>query len=272
MTSNITVEPEIKTSVDEYFRQVDLSLPGKLEGFYIVGSIALDDYIPGVSDIDFVAVSSEGLTDPELNLLAAIHSRLAETTGSPRFDGIYTTWSSLAATSDGATVHHWLDREMHHNSIYGANPVTWATIHKHPVVARGNPNPDVFHSDIELRGWCKANLRSYWANWVRDSRRLGLKYFASFTLEAVCWGVLGVVRLHATIKTGEIISKTQAYHYGRKVFPSEWHPILEDALSGRRTQVTRKSLGPLERRSKALQFMEYVIADGSAPDSEGKST
>lgn len=272
MTTNVIVEPEIKNILNEYFRLIDAALPGTIEGFYIVGSIALNDYISRVSDIDFVAVSSEGLTEPELDLLTGLHLKLAETARSPKLDGIYTTWSALARTTDGATAHHWLDQDLHRDSLYGANPVTWATIQKHPVVVRGNPKPEVFHSDFELREWCKGNLRSYWTNWVNASRRFGPKYFASFTQESVCWGVLGVVRLHATIRTGEIISKTQAYEYGCTAFEDEWHSILRIALSGRRAQTKHQRMTPFGRRSKALGFMEHAIADAVDLDAKSKST
>lgn len=44
-----------------YLEVADRLEPGLVEGLYLQGSIALGDYRPGVSDIDFVAVTSRPL-------------------------------------------------------------------------------------------------------------------------------------------------------------------------------------------------------------------
>jgi hypothetical protein len=46
--------------VSRYLRIVDATLPGLVEGLYVVGSIALGDFQPAVSDVDFVAVTGNG--------------------------------------------------------------------------------------------------------------------------------------------------------------------------------------------------------------------
>jgi len=261
VTTGLIVEGEVRRAIDQYFGQVDSTLPGLVEGFYLVGSLALHDYIAGISDIDFVAVSSRELSESELQTLTGIHRRLAKTIACPQFDGIYATWAVLSSSSRNARVHHWLDGTMQRESKYAANPVTWATLRRYPLAIRGSSNPEVFDSDLELRDWCKANVQSYWTNWVRSSRKLGVHFIASFTWQAACWGVLGVVRLHATIKTGRIISKTQACEYGCEVFPREWQDILRLALHVRQRIAPKKTGSVLERRAKTLRFMEYVIAD-----------
>ncbi len=47
--------------VGRYLRQVDLAVPGAIEGFYVVGSTALGAFRPGRSDVDFVAVVGDRL-------------------------------------------------------------------------------------------------------------------------------------------------------------------------------------------------------------------
>lgn len=48
--------------------------PGRLRGLYLVGSIALDDFQPGRSDVDFVSVTREPVTCDDV---APIHAALA---------------------------------------------------------------------------------------------------------------------------------------------------------------------------------------------------
>ena len=272
---------EVRAALDQYFDLADGCWPGLVEGFYLVGSIALGDYRPGLSDIDFVGVCARDLSETEVQALEEIHLALARRSGLPKFDGIYTSWAGLAAPSGGQTVCHWLDRTMQRASRYGANPVTWATLRMRPLRIRGRANPEVFHDDAALRQWCKDNLADYWTGWVRESRWPGPRFLASFSLWAIGWGVLGVTRLHATIRTGRIISKTDAYNYAKLTFPAEWGPILDVAISARNGELRRmadepmtsakppRKLGFFERRTMALRFVEYVIADVSGIDESG---
>jgi hypothetical protein len=49
---------EVEHVLHRYLMWVDNVLPGLVEGLYLIGSTALSDYQPGVSDVDFIAVSS----------------------------------------------------------------------------------------------------------------------------------------------------------------------------------------------------------------------
>ena len=47
----------VRTIIDHFLVEADAALPAFIRSFYLVGSIALDDYRPGGSDIDFIAVT-----------------------------------------------------------------------------------------------------------------------------------------------------------------------------------------------------------------------
>jgi hypothetical protein len=70
-----------------------------------------------------------------------------------------------------------------------------------------------------------------------------------------------VARPHATIKTGELISKTAAGTYALEVFPSRWSAIVREALAGRGGDARRSYRNIFARRRDLLAFMEYVISD-----------
>jgi hypothetical protein len=73
--------------------------------------------------------------------------------------------------------------------------------------------------------------------------------------------VLGVSRVHYTLATGEITSKTGGDHHALAAFPTRWHPIVTEALRCR-----PHPLGPPEslddarlRREEAVAFMGHAI-------------
>jgi hypothetical protein len=84
----------------------------------------------------------------------------------------------------------------------------------------------------------------------------------SLLRELVVWGVLGVARPHATIRTGNMISKTAAGAYALDVFPSRWSAIVREALAGSCGSGRNSYCNIFARRRDALGFIEEVISDG----------
>jgi hypothetical protein len=92
--------------------------------------------------------------------------------------------------------------------------VLWATLDRHGLTVRGpeagslgaGPGADW------LREWNQGNLTSYWRRWAANVRPriAGLDPADPVPAFLVTWAALGPGRLHATITSGEIISKTAA--------------------------------------------------------------
>jgi len=252
---------EVSATMSAYVRLVDEKLPERIRGLYLTGSLALDDYRPGRSDIDFVAVTDTALHSSELRILRRVHAELRRTAPEPKLDGVYLTWAALTAAPIGLLVPYCLRNWFACKGDFAVNPVTWCTLHRHPLALRGPAKPDVHHDDQMLREWCRARLRRYWGRWVRSARGYGVNRLRSLRREQVVWGILGVARAHATIKTGDMISKTAAGEYALKVFPSSWSGIVRKALAGRGGSEKSSYPNIFTRRKDALAFMEYVISE-----------
>jgi hypothetical protein len=68
-----------------------------------------------------------------------------------------------------------------------------------------------------------------------------------------------VARAHATIRTGDMISKTAAY--ALEAFPSRFSGIVREALAGRGGDDRSSYRNIFARRRDLLAFVEYVISD-----------
>ena len=252
---------EVSALMSAYARLVDEKLPDRIRGLYLTGSLALDDYRPGRSDIDYVAVSDTPLHPPELAVLRQIHTELRRTMPRPELDGVYLTWPALAAAPAGSSAPYCLRGQFEAKGDFAVNPVTWSILNRHPLPLRGPPKPVVYHDDQLLREWCRESLRSYWGSWVRSARGYGVDRLFSLCRELTVWGILGVARPHATIRTGEMISKTAAGKYALDVFPSRWSAVIREALAGRCDTGKSSYRNIFARRRDALALMEYVISD-----------
>jgi hypothetical protein len=249
--------------VDSYLTLVDEAAPGLIAGLYLIGSVALDDFRPDQSDVDFVAVTAAEPTASELAALAGVHQRLAGQHRRPHFDGAYVTWAQLAA--DPAGIRGPDAHEGRLRPDAPRDPVTWHMMARHGVAVRG-PHPDeldVRNDRAGLHAWIRTNLDGYWRPWHRRASRLlspaGLAVLGSW---GPAWAVLGVSRLHYTLMTGEITSKTGAGRYAADVFDPRFRPIAEECLRLRQGDTGPSAYRtPLARRRAALDFLDMAIED-----------
>lgn len=85
----MSVDPLVQTTVNAYLS----AAAGLIDGLYLYGSVALDDFRPGQSDIDFVALIGGRLDGEALASLETLHRDLP----GPYFDGLYLSREELAA-------------------------------------------------------------------------------------------------------------------------------------------------------------------------------
>ena len=245
-------------SVDDtcatYLKLADHHAPGLIQGLYLQGSIALGDYHPGVSDIDFVAVVS---SPPDLHALKAVHAQLRRLHGAVPFDGIYVDAGDLrkdpATRPLGPAVHEW---RVHPASDFERNLVTWHVLAQGGVAVRGPSVADlgIYTDWPALAASTRDNLAGYWTRW----RHVTARGPAGFSAWATCWGVLGAARLRHTLASGRVTAKTEAADYALATYDERWHRVVREAL---RVRVGGPALyrNPLRRRADLLGFLDVLL-------------
>ncbi|OBB96555.1 hypothetical protein A5779_17080 [Mycolicibacterium peregrinum] len=261
------VDGQAAAVIATYLDLADQHADGLIEALYLEGSLALGDFQAGTSDIDFIAVTTDQPDSAALDALHHVHEELATRHHRPFFDGIYLTWPQVAAGP--TSVHNppasHEGRFISTSSPEKANPVTWHTLAQHAITCRG-PSPsqlDIWTDSTELAAWQNTNLDEYWLrNLTRARRLLNPSSLALLTDYGTVWTVTGIARLHYTIATEKIASKTQAAQYALNTFPQQWHPVIREALRVR----TREHSKPLytnrlRRRRDILSFGHMAITD-----------
>jgi hypothetical protein len=264
--------------VDRYLRHADRAAPGAIEGFYVVGSVALGAFRPGRSDLDFVAVVGDGVTARDLGPVRRVQRRLAASdlaafVARPPWrwpltcNGVFVGWDDLRrsplSVTPVASHSAWRFRA---GGGFDANPVTWRLLAEGGVAVRG-PAParlGVHRDDAELRAWCRRNLDDYWRPWAASVLRPGWAAWPGL-MQGVAWGVLGAPRLHRTIVAGDIVSKEEAGEYALATFDRRWRPLIEEALAYWRGELRAGPFRPARRRRRAAARFVLEVAD-SVPD------
>lgn len=89
------VPVQVQPVLTEYISRFHEQLPDTLGGLYLHGSIALNAYLDGVSDIDFIAIVNRPLNEAEIKIMAKIHQSLAGNDKAPGMDGCYLLWEDI---------------------------------------------------------------------------------------------------------------------------------------------------------------------------------
>jgi Domain of unknown function (DUF4111) len=237
----------VAARVDDLLTRLDRALPGRVEGFYVVGSACLGAFREGRSDIDFVAIADRGLRPEELRRLHAVHlgrwaaALVGDVALRRRWplvcNGSYLERGALSRSPREVTAlaGHVAGRfatAIGPGGGFDVNPVTWHMLARHGIAVRGaEPDRLEIRTDpAELRVWTRENLDGYWRAWVTRARRRPSSLRALSRWFAAS-GVLGVSRLHYTLLTGEIASKEAAGEHALAAFAPEWRPLIEDALA-----------------------------------------
>jgi hypothetical protein len=270
---------QLPTAVDDvvhsHLRELDRAVPGLVEGLYLTGSVALGDFRTGRgptrwapsgaarSDVDFVALVRTRPDDAAVGALTGAHRRLAARRGRPPVEGVYLTRADLAGDPADATglVHAHGGRVGRDGT---GQPVLWQEVAQLAVAVRGPDRAelDVSTDRARLDGWLRENLDTYWRRWHAGcSRALSPAGVLGLTHWPPVWGVLGAARIHHTLRTGLICSKTDAGRHAREAFDPRWHRILDECLRLRTGGPGRpRYASPVARRRDALDFVATVIA------------
>ena len=75
--ANLAGLPDVRKLLEELLTAVQSILGVQFIGMYLYGSLALNDFNPKRSDIDFVVVTADALTDETVNDLADMHTQIA---------------------------------------------------------------------------------------------------------------------------------------------------------------------------------------------------
>lgn len=192
---------------------------GWVDALMVAGSLATGDYIPGVSDVDLVVVTTGAVEGKRRRLVAELHETLDAGVAAGLDLGC--VYVARAVIGDLAQRHPtWTHGRMVDRTLSGITRVELA-LHGYSV---SGPEPlDLFPrvARDDVRAAARAELNGYWA-WA--ARRPWL-WFSPMISDL---GLTGMARGRHALSTGTLLTKSDAVELAR--VPS-W---LRDQLRARR--------------------------------------
>lgn len=191
----IRVPPAVSVVAD---RLADL---GWVTDLLVAGSLATGDYVPGVSDLDLVALTEGPVGKARQEVLTGLHRELDH--GAAQGLDLGCVYVDAGRLADAAALHPmWTHGSLVHRALSG---VTRAELVRHGFAVLGRPPaavlPDM--TDDDVRRAARAELCGYWA---RASRR-PLMWLNPVIADL---GLTSMARGRHALETGQLLTKTQA--------------------------------------------------------------
>lgn len=174
---------------------------GWVRGLFVAGSLATGDYVPGVSDLDLVALVVGPVTAARVSTLAALHRRLDALSAKGLDLGCaYVSADELPHLQ--ALRPTWTHGQLVHRILSG---VTRAELVLHGLEVFGPPVLDVLSpmDQDDVREAARAELLGYWAWAVR-------RPWLWLDPSLADLGLTSMARGRHSLATGELLAKSRA--------------------------------------------------------------
>ncbi|MEV5026642.1 aminoglycoside adenylyltransferase domain-containing protein [Paenibacillus sp. LPE1-1-1.1] len=255
----------LPNSVIEMLRNLKLGIQeaigDELIGLYLRGSLALGDFDPLTSDIDFLAVTKLPVSEVMFTVLNDQHSRLANITNvyADQLEGAYFDLNALKRFRAGErypTIERgdFLRWRVHHSNWILER---W-TVREHGITLFG-PDPKNLIEPIsvdEIRAAVSNRLRDWadWANQLDDPNWYLPLSHKAYVVETMCRAIY-------TLKFGEVCSKQRSVKWALEILPERWRSLVDQSQAWR----TDTRLPDPSIISEVMQFVHWV-AFGPLPE------
>ena len=249
----LTPYSDVNAFIGDLLARVRTILGEAFLGLYFYGSLASGDFVPGRSDVDFLVLTSGGLSPTQFTALQAMHAELAASGRLPNADveGVYLPQAALRRhEADGPAIP-----TLNTNGDFYFAPlgIDWViqrhTLRVHGWSITGPPTRDLIDpvSAEDLRAAVRQSLTGWWSSrledpsWMQD---VGYRPYA----------VLTMCRALHTLASGEIATKDAAARWALGVVDRQWHGLIEEAVAWREGM-------RFERWDEVLGFIHYTLRE-----------
>lgn len=246
--------------LDELVSRMQSILQGDLTGAYLQGSFALGDF-DRHSDVDFIAVVEQELSQPQVEALQAMHAAVyaLECPWAQHLEGSYFPKETLRAAPVKGSELWYLDhgastliRADHCNTLL----VRWVVLEKGVTLA--GPPPETLIDSIPvgaLRAEMYATLTTWGREILNDPEVYNNHFYQSFI-------VLNYCRMLHDLRRGHPGSKRAGAGWAQANLDPRWSDLIERAWDGR-PDPARKVKTPADPQDFALtlKLVETVMAE-----------
>ena len=255
-----TPYPDINVVLRELLTTIQTLLGDHLIGMYLEGSLANGDF-DAASDIDFVVVTQEEISDDQFLSLQAMHDRIA-TGDSPwviQIEGSYLSAQALQRYDPALSLHPNIERGVGERLKWVQHGASWVThryiLRQHGITLVGPPPQTLIDpiSPDDLRQGMRPLLQGWATQLLADPTPLTSPGSQAYIVLSMC-------RILYTLRFGAVVSKRVAAEWARATLGERWAPLIDQVWQ---TRLNWQENGVSDEKVKtALAFIQYTIECG----------
>jgi len=256
---NFTPYLEVNVILQELLESVKEILGGHLVGMYLEGSLANGDFDQERSDIDFVVVTDDDISDATYSALQAMHARFNQigTGWAIQLEGSYISRHALRRFDPEHAHYPNIERGIGEplKMVYHDEP--WI-VHRHILRERGiamiGPDPKMLIDPVssnDLRRAMLPLLNGWVSQMLNDPSEIVRRGYPSSYI------VLTLCRILYTLQCGDVASKPKAARWAKETVSNRWGTFID------RIWVEQQYNQPLaldaEAMNQTLDFIRYML-------------
>ncbi|MEU4383971.1 aminoglycoside adenylyltransferase domain-containing protein [Promicromonospora sp. NPDC023805] len=265
----MTLPVPVQDVCDHFLALAERELPaGLLTGLYLHGGVVFGEWAPRESDVDFVATLAYRPGPAEVEALRGVHAQMAAHSA-VRFDGPHVLAADLA--SDPRTVPPMPEVMFTRKLEVVASPswmIVWHELARAGITVTGPEQSTlgVWTDQEALRDYTVGNLDTYWR---RNAEGLARATPADLPADErerdylLSHCVLGSVRLHHLLVTGEMTAKSRAGRWALTHYDERWHRVLTEGLRLRDGGSGSGYSDQADLLRDVREFLAYVVETGT---------
>jgi hypothetical protein len=197
-------------------------------GLYLGGSLALGDFNPDRSDIDFVAVTVDDLLPETIVDLEAMHARLwaTGTKWAMKLDGSYVPQKVLRHWTSASTPCPFVEADSFSITNQGSAVIQRHIVREYGLVVAG-PSAHILIDLVDadgLRSSLQNLLEKWWRPLINDPAWVQQSEKQPFAVLTMC-------RALYTLEHGVVASKPVAAKWVQQATGDQWTALIEWALA-----------------------------------------
>lgn len=234
MSSNgISVTPykDVNAILIILLQEIHNTLFDQLVGMLLHGSLAIGDFNPDTSDIDYLVVTKDEISEHGMSSLVTMHSRITsiDSKWSSELEGSYIPRSAVRRYDPADCHHPRLERgetlriRSHDSDWVIQRHVTY----HHGVVMAGPPPKELIDPVLpdELRV-AVLDLMWWWELQLADTMRIQKSGYQTYAILTMC-------RILYTLEYGTVVTKPTAAHWATDSLGDRWSALIGQALQWR---------------------------------------
>lgn len=243
--------PDVNAVLHALLSRVRTVLGHHFVGLYVHGSLAGGDFEPQRSDIDFVVVTDDELSDEVLLALEAMHARITASglEWATKLEGSYIPRQALRRYDPTHARHPSLRVDGSFGvGQHGSDWVIQGHVIREQGIVVAGPAPQTLIDPVwpdDLRQAVQAMLREWWAPMLHEPARLHTGEYQAYAILTMC-------RALFTLQHGAVVSKPVAARWAQQALGERWAALIERASAWRHD-------AQLDALNETLDFIRYTL-------------